>query len=128
MEEIEAGLKKRELFRSFKPEFINRFDAVVVFKPLSFDNVLIIARILLKGLEDQLAEQGILLQVENEAIQDLAREGFNPAQGARPLRRVIQARIEAQIAKLILDKKIKQRDTLVLKKDFVLDIKEAQHY
>jgi ATP-dependent Clp protease ATP-binding subunit ClpE len=128
MKEIEEGVKKRELLHSFKPEFINRFDAVVVFKPLSFENVLIIARILLKGLEDQLAEQGILLEVEPEAIKDLATQGFNPAQGARPLRRVIQDKIEDQIAKLILDKKVKQRDTLVLKKDFLIEIKEAQHY
>jgi ATP-dependent Clp protease ATP-binding subunit ClpC len=128
MSDIDEALKKRELLHSFKPEFINRFDAVVVFQPLSFDQVLIIARILLKDLQDHLAEQGILFEATPAAIQDLARDGFNPAQGARPLRRVIQDKIEDQIAKLILNKKIKQRDKIILQKDFVIDIQQAKHY
>ena len=128
MPEIDEALKKRELLHSFKPEFLNRFDAVVVFQPLAFEQVLIIARILLKELEDQLAEQGILFEATNEAIVDLAKAGFNPAQGARPLRRAIQDKIEDQVAKLILNKKVRQRDKIILQKDFVIKIEEARHY
>jgi len=83
---------------------------------------------LLKELEDQLAEQGILFEATNEAIVDLAKAGFNPAQGARPLRRAIQDKIEDQVAKLILNKKVRQRDKIILQKDFVIKIEEARHY
>lgn len=94
---------KGELLKIFKPELINRFDSVVIFKPLSKDNLTKIVNLKLKNLEDQLKEQGYLIEFNSQVVEALASRGFDPVFGARPLRRLIQDTLEANLSKMILE-------------------------
>jgi len=87
---------------SFKPEFLNRIDDVIVFHPLSPDEMVEIARLQVARLVSTLAQRGIGLEVASDAISELARRGFDPVYGARPLRRLIQRTLENGIAGAIL--------------------------
>ncbi len=86
----------------FRPEFINRIDEVVVFHSLAEDHIARIARIQLKNLEARLAKMDMTLDVTDEAVAEIARAGFDPVFGARPLKRAIQSQIENPLAKEIL--------------------------
>ncbi|MCA9177896.1 MAG: ATP-dependent chaperone ClpB [Planctomycetales bacterium] len=86
----------------FLPEFINRIDETIVFHPLSRGQIGQIVRIQLRHLEHQLAERNIGFEISDEACELVAREGFDPAFGARPLKRVIQQRIQNPLARAIL--------------------------
>ncbi|HRH17430.1 MAG TPA: ATP-dependent chaperone ClpB [Aquabacterium sp.] len=101
-----------EVKQHFRPEFINRIDEVVVFHALDQANIASIARIQLKGLEERLAKMDMRLDVTPEALAELAKVGFDPAFGARPLKRAIQQRIENPVAKLILQGKFGPKDVV----------------
>jgi ATP-dependent Clp protease ATP-binding subunit ClpB len=92
-------LQLRELFR---PEFLNRIDEVIVFRPLSQEQLMEIVRLLLAGVERRLAEAQIALEITDAARAHVAREGYDPTYGARPLRRAIQRSIENPLARRIL--------------------------
>ncbi|MBI2734684.1 MAG: AAA family ATPase, partial [Aquabacterium sp.] len=94
-----------EVKQHFRPEFLNRIDEVVVFHALDMANIQSIAKIQLKGLEGRLAQLEMKLDVSQEALVELAKVGFDPVFGARPLKRAIQQRIENPVAKLILQGK-----------------------
>ncbi|MDE2400293.1 MAG: ATP-dependent chaperone ClpB [Burkholderiales bacterium] len=96
----------------FRPEFLNRIDEVVVFHALDQSNIQSIARIQLKGLESRLEKMDMKLEVSEAALQVLAKVGFDPAFGARPLKRAIQAQIENPVAKLILQGKFGPKDVI----------------
>ncbi|MBS4207812.1 ATP-dependent Clp protease ATP-binding subunit [Bacillus sp. FJAT-50079] len=87
----------------FKPEFLNRFDSIVEFKPLEQQHLLSIVDILLTELNKQTAEQGITMEITKEVKDKIVELGYHPEFGARPLRRVIQDQLEDQIADYILD-------------------------
>ncbi len=87
----------------FKPEFLNRFDAIVEFNSLSKENLLEIVDIMLKDINKSMAEHDITVQVNDEAKEKLVDLGYNPAMGARPLRRVIEEQIEDKIAEFYLE-------------------------
>jgi len=87
----------------FKPEFLNRFDAIIEFKPLEKDHMLKIVELMLAELKTTLQEQQIELVVAEAAKEKLAELGYHPTFGARPLRRVIQEHVEDQIADVLLD-------------------------
>jgi ATP-dependent Clp protease ATP-binding subunit ClpB len=87
----------------FKPEFINRIDEIVRFKPLSEDNLTVIVGIQLGRLRSRLAERRLTLIVTPEAEQWLAHAGYDPDYGARPLRRVLQRSIEDPLALALLE-------------------------
>jgi ATP-dependent Clp protease ATP-binding subunit ClpE len=87
----------------FKPEFLNRFDAIIEFKPLEKEHMIQIVELMLNELRENLQDQKIELLVTDEAKQKLAELGYHPAFGARPLRRVIQEQVEDQIADILLD-------------------------
>lgn len=87
----------------FKPEFLNRFDAIVEFNSLTKENLLEIVDIMLKDINDSMAEHNIIIQVSQEAKEKLVDLGYNPAMGARPLRRVIEEQIEDKIAEFYLE-------------------------
>ncbi|MEH7388347.1 ATP-dependent Clp protease ATP-binding subunit [Bacillus sp. JJ1521] len=87
----------------FKPEFLNRFDAIIEFKQLEKEHLLQIVDLMLHDLEKTLQEQDITIEVDDEAKQKLAELGYHPAFGARPLRRVIQEQLEDQITDVLLD-------------------------
>ncbi|MDP2930176.1 MAG: ATP-dependent Clp protease ATP-binding subunit [bacterium] len=99
----------------FRPEFINRFDAIVVFKSLTEDNLLKIADLLLKKLKNNLAEKGIEFLVSEELKQEIVRLGFDPVFGARQMRRVIQDRVENVLASALLAGQIGRGDKVTIK-------------
>lgn len=122
LERIKTALLERELKGVFRPEFLNRFDGVIVFKPLSIDDVTQIAWILLGGVGKRLQEKGIQFRAEDEAVESLAQAGFDPIFGARPLRRVIQERVENQLADLLLKNAVRRTQTVVLRADGSLGV------
>ena len=87
----------------FTPEFLNRFDGIVEFKALSKENLLLILDLMLSEVNEQLARQEIHVDVDDAVKEKLVELGYNPAMGARPLRRVIQDKIEDQVAECYLD-------------------------
>jgi ATP-dependent Clp protease ATP-binding subunit ClpB len=101
-----------EVKAHFRPEFLNRIDETVVFHALDEANILAIARIQLKGLEARLAKMEMKLEVSDEALVEIAKVGFDPVFGARPLKRAIQSRIENPVAKLILQGKFGPKDVV----------------
>jgi ATP-dependent Clp protease ATP-binding subunit ClpC len=92
-----------ELKKTFKPEFINRLDGVIVFHSLTNDEIRRIADLLLNRLRKQMQEQDITLDVSDEAMDLLAKRGYDPTFGARPLRRIIQNLIEDPLAEGMLE-------------------------
>ncbi|OFT59688.1 ATP-dependent chaperone ClpB [Corynebacterium sp. HMSC05H05] len=96
----------------FKPEFINRLDDVVVFDPLSQDQLVGIVDIQLEGLAERLAARRLILAVSDSAKSWLAERGYDPAYGARPLRRLIQQAIGDRLAKKLLAGEIVDGDTV----------------
>ncbi len=92
---------------AFKPEFLNRIDEIIVFERLSEENIREIAKIMLSGLEKRLAANDIKATFTDEAIAEIARAGFDPVYGARPLRRAIQSRIEDMLSEKIIDGSLK---------------------
>jgi ATP-dependent Clp protease ATP-binding subunit ClpB len=96
----------------FRPEFVNRIDEVVVFHALAEENIQAIARIQLKRLETRLAAQEIALQVSDAAVLEIAKAGFDPVYGARPLKRAIQQQLENPLARAILEGKFAAKDVL----------------
>ena len=106
-----------EVKQHFRPEFLNRIDEVVVFHALDMANIQSIAKIQLKGLEGRLQQLEMKLDVSTEALAELAKVGFDPVFGARPLKRAIQQRIENPVAKLILQGKFGPKDVIPVKVD-----------
>ncbi|HQT31982.1 MAG TPA: ATP-dependent chaperone ClpB [Thiobacillus sp.] len=96
----------------FRPEFINRIDEVVVFHALDEKNIASIARIQLQGLEQRLAQMEMGLDVSEAALAEIARAGFDPLYGARPLKRAIQSELENALAKEILGGRFSAKDTI----------------
>ncbi|MFA9285574.1 ATP-dependent chaperone ClpB [Comamonas sp. SY3] len=92
-----------ELKNHFRPEFLNRIDETVVFHGLDAQHIESIARIQLKQLENRLAKMDLHLQVSDAAMAELAKVGFDPVFGARPLKRAIQQRIENPLSRLLLE-------------------------
>jgi ATP-dependent Clp protease ATP-binding subunit ClpB len=96
----------------FRPEFINRIDEVVVFHALGEEHIANIARIQLHYLEKRVAQMDMKLEVSDAALRELAREGFDPLYGARPLKRAIQQQIENPLAKEILSGRFAPKDII----------------
>lgn len=103
-----------ELHKFFRPELLNRFDEVVVFKPLTRDKMASIAKLGIDKTEKLLREQGFELQITQGALAQLAKEGYDPVYGARPLRRLIQTAIENPIAMLIIAKTFVAQDAILI--------------
>jgi ATP-dependent Clp protease ATP-binding subunit ClpA len=122
LENIRQQLLRGELKKYYKPEFINRFDGVVLFKPLNKNEIKQIAGLLLKRTNKDLQERGMSLQVEDTALEALVKIGFDPEYGARPMRRAIQDNVENKIAELILSNKVQWGDILILKGDLEFKI------
>lgn len=112
---IKDQLVEEKLSAYFKPEFLNRFDGVIVFRPLASEEIVKIASLLIKKIAKKLSEKGIELVVEKSALEELAKLGFDPKFGARPLRRVLAKEVEDRLANMILQGKVKRRDRVVFK-------------
>lgn len=122
---MERTLLEKELRPYFQPEFINRFDRVVVFRPLDSDQVVAITRLLLQQVANRLKNQGIIFSWTETGIAHLAKIGFDPVFGARPLRRVVQDNIDTELARLILAQQLKRRDEVLLTDDGTLAVRSA---
>ena len=101
-----------ELKQHFRPEFLNRIDETVVFHALDAQHIEAIAQIQLRALEARLAKLDIRLEVSPTALAELAKVGFDPVFGARPLKRAIQQRIENPLSKLLLEGRFVPKDTV----------------
>ena len=103
-----------DLKQTFRPEFLNRVDDIIVFHPLNEEHINKIVEIMLEELNQRLAEYDLKVEVSEEARAALVKEGFDPAFGARPLRRVIQKRLEDNISEEMLQGKIAPGDTITV--------------
>jgi len=101
-----------EVRSHFRPEFINRIDEIVVFHALAAEHIRSIARIQLKRLEQRLAERDLALTVTDRALAEIAKVGFDPVYGARPLKRAIQQHIENPVARSILEGRYAPKDVV----------------
>ena len=106
------GYVMEELKRTFRPEFLNRVDELVVFHALQEEHLEKITEILMSQLNLRLLEQGLELQVEKSAVQLIAKEGNDPVFGARPLRRALQRLIEDALSEKILEGEFKTGDQI----------------
>ncbi|MFA7666741.1 MAG: AAA family ATPase, partial [Burkholderiaceae bacterium] len=106
-----------EVRQHFRPEFINRIDEIVVFHALGVDQIASIAKIQIEVLAKRLAGREMSLDVSDAALAEIARAGFDPLYGARPLKRAIQQRIENPIARLVLAGRYGPNDVIPV--DFV---------
>ncbi len=109
-----TSLVTAELRKFFKPELLNRFDDVVIFKPLRKVDMSQIAKLGIGKTAKLLEDQGYHVQTTDAAIAQLAQEGYDPVYGARPLRRLIQSSIENQVALMIIGKQFVPGDTIVI--------------
>ncbi|MES3032111.1 MAG: AAA family ATPase [Patescibacteria group bacterium] len=110
-----ANMKEKvmeSLKENFRPEFLNRLDEVIVFDVLSEEAIKDIVNIRVKVVKDRLAGKGIALEISDEALSYLAKEGYNPHYGARPLNRLIQNKILNPVASYIISDGVKKGDTV----------------
>ena len=107
-----ADYVRRKLVDVFKPELLNRFSRIVIFKDLAFKDVEKIAEIQLRGLAQLAEDKGITLSFDPQVVKKIAKLGYDPAFGARPLRRVIDERIRSNLAEYLLRKKAGRGTTL----------------
>ncbi|HHZ20013.1 MAG TPA: ATP-dependent Clp protease ATP-binding subunit [Firmicutes bacterium] len=115
-----------ELKRTFRPEFLNRIDETIVFHALTREQISEIVELMLQSVRKQLAEKKIQLEVAEEAKEVLVKEGYDPAFGARPLRRAIQRLIENPLAEEILKGRFPEGTTVrVIEKDGQLEFVQA---
>ncbi|MEI7452478.1 MAG: ATP-dependent Clp protease ATP-binding subunit [Candidatus Falkowbacteria bacterium] len=122
---IKQEIIDNQLNKFMRPELINRFDGVIVFKPLSFANVVEIAKLMLNKIGRSLEEKGIVFAPTQSGVERLAQLGYDPKFGARPLRRLLQDRIENEVANLLLAKKIRRRDTIIVNDKGELEVGKA---
>ena len=102
-----------QLRASFRPEFLNRLDEIIMFKPLTKDNIGSIVDLMMKDLNQRLADQEITLELDPSAKDYIIDGGYDPVYGARPLKRYLQKNVETLAAKLILSGKVGMEDTIV---------------
>ena len=101
MQELRSSVDSA-LKRAFRPEFLNRIDDTVVFHPLNQDQIVQIVKLMVRDVQNRISEREITFELTADAEDWLARDGFDPVYGARPLRRAIQRQLENPLAKLVL--------------------------
>ncbi|WP_338546246.1 ATP-dependent chaperone ClpB [Emergencia sp. JLR.KK010] len=111
-EDVENQLKNY-----FRPEFLNRIDDIVVFSPLTEDQIVSIIELSLKGLERRLSEREIILSLTEEGKRFIAKNSYDPAYGARPVKRYLQKNIETALASKLIQGEITDGDTVVINSD-----------
>ena len=108
------NLVMQDLRAHFRPEFLNRLDETIMFKPLTKDNIGHIVDLLLKGLNKRLADQELTVELSPAAKQFVIEGGYDPVYGARPLKRFVKKEVETSTAKLILGGQVSEGDTILL--------------
>ncbi len=112
--ERRRGAIEDALKRTFRPEFLNRLDEVVIFQPLTKEQIKLIVDLVLKDIQKRLAERKITVELTEKAKARLAKEGFDPAFGARPLRRTVQRLVETPLSTKILKGEFKEGDHVIV--------------
>ncbi len=112
-EQMKAAVEE-VLRQTFRPEFLNRIDDIVVFHQLTMEQVAEIAELQLERVKQRLAERRITLEIEPAALERIALDGFDPVYGARPLKRVIQREVVDRIAKALVAGEVRDGDTVVI--------------
>ncbi len=107
-------LVMQDLRNHFRPEFLNRLDETVLFKPLTKDNIGGIIHLLIAGLNQRLADKDLHLELTSAAKQYIIENGYDPVYGARPLKRYVQKYVETLTARLILEGNVSQGDTITI--------------
>jgi len=103
-----------EIHKFFRPEFLNRFDGIIVFTSLTRDQLHKIVRLKLNQIKKQMEAKDITLQFSDQLVAELAERGYDPMMGARPLRRLIQDTVESYLARLMLENRIERGDVVRL--------------
>jgi ATP-dependent Clp protease ATP-binding subunit ClpC len=116
-EELLNQLLHTELRQYFRPEFLNRFDSVVLFNSLQRSDIKKIAGLMFAGIAKEIEKKGVVLVATDEALDFLANAGFDPEFGARPMRRALQERVENKLAELFLQGKLKRGSTVTIGAD-----------
>ncbi len=116
-----------EVREKFAPEFLNRFNGIIVFKPLTQESVGKVAGLMLGRVQKMADEKGIKITFKQELINELVRRGFSPEWGARPLARVIEDTVESYLAVKILSKELIQGDVLDLGMEVFRDAQVTTH-
>ena len=106
-----------EMKHRFKPEFLNRIDDIIVFKALGKESVKNIISLILEEINDKLKEQYIKIEFTDKALDYIVNEAYDPAYGARPLKRFVQKDIETNLSKMILSNEVPENSTVVLDSD-----------
>jgi ATP-dependent Clp protease ATP-binding subunit ClpA len=109
-----SALVNNELRKFFRPELLNRFDDIVIFKPLRREDMVGITKLGIEKTAKLLKEQGYSVQITDRALGKLAKEGYDPMYGARPLRRLVQNSVENPVALQIIGKKFVMGDTILI--------------
>jgi ATP-dependent Clp protease ATP-binding subunit ClpB len=115
-------LVMNQLRSSFRPEFLNRLDEIIMFRPLTKDNISGIVDLLMKDLNKRLADQQISLELSDAAKSYIIDGGYDPVYGARPLKRFLQKHVETLAARLILSGEVHMEDTIVI------DLRDGELY
>ncbi|HNQ20044.1 MAG TPA: AAA family ATPase, partial [Bacteroidales bacterium] len=102
------------LRKTIRPEFLNRIDEIVVFKPLNREEIKAIVRMQLNKVNEMLTKNGYTFVYTEEAVEHIANEGYDPLMGARPIKRVIQKYVINELSKMIIAEKIKNDSPIVL--------------
>jgi ATP-dependent Clp protease ATP-binding subunit ClpC len=114
---MSQGLIQKALNKQFSPEFINRIDEIITFDQLDFDSIKTIFGLELQGLRGRIESLGYKFELEDDAVDFIARKGYDKQYGARPLRRAIQTYIEDPVSEMIVEELISEGDTILLHLD-----------
>lgn len=126
IEIIKQELIDNRLHEYMRPELINRFDGIVVFTPLSESQIFEITTLMLKDIKKNLQVKGIEMQADRDGVLILSQAGYDPKFGARPLRRLLQERVEDPVANKLLTKELKRRDVVVINSLGEIEIVKAK--
>ena len=124
--DMKQTLINDHLVKVMRPELVNRFDGLIVFKPLSRDDVRAITKLMLKSFAKALEAKGINFRAEEEGISELARQGYDPKFGARPLRRLLQDKLENTVADKILRDELDRRDVVVINSQGEVEVEKKK--
>lgn len=114
IEEAARTSVENELKRHFRPEFINRLDEIIMFKPLTKENISGIIDILMQNLNERIMDRDLHIILSDAAKTFVTEEGYDPVYGARPLKRYLQKHIETMVAKQILSDALKTGDEILI--------------
>ncbi len=123
---LQEQLINTELVKAMRPELINRFDGVIIFKPLDNDAMVSITKLLVTKIQKRIEDKGYIFSISDDVIKQLASLGFNPEFGARPLRRLLQEKIDDSIATKLLEGGVERRDTILVNSDLSVSIIKAE--